>query len=101
MHERRLLTHPAVARQRFVELFQSPDETLDLTEASLVVALEECPGLDLDHYLSRVTEWGEAIRARIDGSRDVERVIDALNRFLFDEEGFQGQWDDYDDPRCA
>lgn len=39
MHERRLLTHPAVARRRFVELFQSPDETLDLTEASLVVAL--------------------------------------------------------------
>ncbi len=101
MHERRLLTHPAVARRRFVELFQSPDETLDLTEASLVVALEECPGLDLDHYLSRVTEWGKAIRARIDGSRDVGRVIDALNRFLFDEEGFQGQSDDYADPRCA
>jgi len=84
-----------------VELVQHPDDTLDVTEASLVVALEECPGLDLDHYLSRFTEWSDAIRARVDGSRDAARIVDAMNRFLFEEEGFYGQTDDYYDPRTA
>jgi regulator of sirC expression with transglutaminase-like and TPR domain len=101
MQAGRLLTHPAVARRRFVELVQRSETTMDLTEASLVIALEECPGLDLDHYTGRVAEWSDAIRARIDGSRDVGRIVDALNRFLFDEEGFHGERNAYCDPRAA
>jgi regulator of sirC expression with transglutaminase-like and TPR domain len=101
MQAGRLLTHPAVARRRFVELVQGPEEALGLTETSLVVALEECPGLDLEHYLRRVTEWSDAIRERVEGSRDVGRIVDGLNRLLFEEEGFHGDMDDYDDPRGA
>jgi regulator of sirC expression with transglutaminase-like and TPR domain len=101
MQAGRLLTHPAVARRRFVELVQGPEEALDLTETSLVVALEECPGLDLEHYLSRVTEWSDAIRERVEGSRDAGRILEGLNRFLFEEEGFHGEADDYYDPRGA
>jgi regulator of sirC expression with transglutaminase-like and TPR domain len=98
----RLLTHRAVARRRFVELAQRPEELLDLSEASLVVALEECPGLDLDHYLGRFSEWSSAIRSRIDGSRDAAKIVEALNRFLFEEEGFHGEGaDDYYDPRAV
>jgi len=66
------------------------------------VALEECPGLDLDHYLSRFREWSDAILSRLEGSRDVAKIVDALNRFLFDEEGFHGETaDDYYHPRTA
>lgn len=97
----RLLTHPTVARRRFVELLQRPEATLDLAEASLVVALEECPGLDLDHYMSRVTEWSDAIRGRLAGSNDVAKMVEGMNRFLFQEEGFHGETDDYYDPRSA
>ena len=97
----RVLTHPAFARQRFVEIARRPDEQLDLVEGSLVIALEDDPSIDIDGYLNRVGEWSGAVRGRLEGSRDVERIVDAINRLLFDEEGFHGEDQDYYDPRSA
>lgn len=97
----RVLTHPTFARRRFHELAQRPEEQLDLVEASLVIALEENPALDLDRYLIEVGAWSDAVRGRLEGSRDVERIVETINRLLFDEEGFHGENDDYYDPRSA
>src|SRR5437667_8901643 len=97
----RVLIHPAFARQRFVEIARRPDERLDLVEGSLVIALEDDPSIDIDGYLNRVGEWSGAVRERLEGSRDVQRIVDAINRLLFDEEGFHGEDEDYYDPRSA
>ena len=97
----RLLTHPAMARHRFMELAQRPEPLLDLTEASLVIALEEYPWIEVERYLRQIDTWSEAIRERIDGCREIERVIEEINRFLFEQEGFHGEADDYYDPRAA
>ena len=45
MQAGRVLTHPAFARQRFREITGRPDPALDLVEASLVIALEDEPGI--------------------------------------------------------
>src|SRR5437879_8465524 len=97
----RVLIHPAFARQRFVEIARRPDERLDLVEGSLVIALEDDPSIDIDGYLNRVGEWSGAVRERLEGSRDVQRIVDAINRLLFEEEGFHGEDEDYYDPRSA
>lgn len=97
----KVLTHPALARRRFEELAGRPDPLLDLVEASLVIALEEHPALDIERHLSEVESWSSAVRGRLEGSRDVERIVDTINRLLFDEEGFHGENDDYYDPRSA
>ena len=97
----RVLTHPALARRRFEELAVRPDPMLDLVEASLVIALEENPALDIERHLDEVGAWSEAVRGRLEGSRDVERIVETINRLLFDEEGFHGENDDYYDPRSA
>lgn len=97
----RVLTHPTLARRRFEEIAGRPDALLDLVEGSLVIALEEDPGIDVDRYLTEVERWSEAVRARLEGSRDVERLVESLNRVLFEEEGFHGENDDYYDPRSA
>jgi regulator of sirC expression with transglutaminase-like and TPR domain len=101
MQPGRVLTHPALARRRFQEIAGRPDPLLDLVEGSLVIALEENPSLDLDRYLREVHSWSEAVRSRLEGSRDVERLVETINRLLFDEEGFHGENDDYYDPRSA
>jgi regulator of sirC expression with transglutaminase-like and TPR domain len=101
MQSGRVLTHPALARQRFRQIAELPDPLLDLVEASLVIALEEDPALDLDRYLTRVSEWSGAVRERLEGSRDIERIVESINRLLFDEEGFRGEDEDYYDPRSA
>jgi regulator of sirC expression with transglutaminase-like and TPR domain len=97
----KVLTHPAVARRRFAELAGRPDPLLDLVEASLVIALEENPAVDVERHLTEVESWSAAVRGRLEGSRDVERIVGTINRLLFDEEGFHGENDDYYDPRSA
>jgi regulator of sirC expression with transglutaminase-like and TPR domain len=97
----RVLTHPAFARRRFVELAALPDAALDLVEASLVIDVEDNPTIEISHYLAQVGAWSDAVRQRLGGSHDVERIVEAINRLLFDEEGFHGENDDYYDPRSA
>jgi len=101
MQSGRVLTHPAVARQRFREIAELPEPHIDLVEASLVIALEDRPGLEISHYLDEVQAWSGVVRNRLEGSRDVERIVDSINRMLFDEEGFHGEDEDYYDPRSA
>lgn len=97
----RLFTHPALARQRFRQLAQLPDESIDLTEASLVIALEEYPGIAIAAYLRQLDEWSDEIRRRVRGSRDMERLVEEVNRLLFEEEGFHGESEDFYDPKYA
>jgi regulator of sirC expression with transglutaminase-like and TPR domain len=97
----RVLIHPAVARQRFREIAALPEARVDLVEASLLIAAEDQPGVDVDRHLREVHAWSDAVRARLRGSLDVERVVEAINRQLFEEEGFHGEDDDYYDPRSA
>lgn len=101
MQQGRVLTHPAAARRRFEEIAARPDPLVDLVEASLVIALEENPAVDLEGHLAAVGAWSDAVSARAAGSRDVETVVQVVNRLLFDEEGFHGEAEDYYDPRSA
>jgi regulator of sirC expression with transglutaminase-like and TPR domain len=97
----RVLIHPAVARQRFREIAALPEPRVDLVEASLLIAAEDQPGVDVDGHLRKVTAWSDSVSARLRGSHDVERVVEAINRQLFEEEGFHGEDEDYYDPRSA
>ena len=101
MQSGRVLTHPALARQRFREIAGRPEPLVDLVEASLVISLEENAHLDIDHYLQQVGSWSIAVQGRLEGSHDVERIVESINRILFDEEGFRGENDDYYDPRSV
>lgn len=101
MQSARVLTHPALARQRFRAIASLPEASVDLVEASLVIALEEEPHLDIDPYIAKVGSWSDAVRVRVEGSRDIERIVDSINRLLFEEEGFHGEDEDYYDPRSA
>lgn len=96
--EGRILTHPAAARERFRGLV-ARGTGAHLSEAALVIALEQYPALDVTSYLARLDEWSRAIRERVEGSTDVERLVTAINDFLFEQEGFHGEADDYYDPR--
>jgi regulator of sirC expression with transglutaminase-like and TPR domain len=75
-----------------------PDAAVDLAEASLLIAGEEYPDLDPGRYLARLDALGAALRVRAhDG--DGAALVPALNRLLFEEEGFHGNTEDYYDPR--
>jgi regulator of sirC expression with transglutaminase-like and TPR domain len=76
-----------------------PDASIDLAEASLLVACEEYPDLDVAQYLSHLEILGGELSARVSGTSDRAAIVAALNAILFEEQGFTGNTRDYYDPR--
>jgi regulator of sirC expression with transglutaminase-like and TPR domain len=90
---------PPPCRQRFAGLVSRPETAIDLAEAALVIAQEEYPKLEVAHYLSCLDGLGAEVRARVGSVEDPHRLISALGDYLFREQGFHGNSDDYYDPR--
>lgn len=81
---------------RLATLVARPVEEIPLLEACLEIARDEYPDLDVDHYLARVDALAAACD-RLDpgpGSPCVDRLA-AINRVLFQEEGFHGPGHDH------
>jgi regulator of sirC expression with transglutaminase-like and TPR domain len=76
-----------------------------LAQAALVIARIEYPRLDASAYLERLEAMGEAAQGWI--GRQVDETGDSaplacvkgLNRYLFEDQGFVGNRDRYEDPR--
>jgi len=93
------VTGPAPsARERFERIARGPDPP-DLAEAALLIAAEEYPDLAVGDYLARLDELAAGARLALAGAPTPEERVLRLNRFLFDEQGFRGNRDDYYDPR--
>ena len=87
------------ARERFTALVSGPEAELNLAEAALLIAQEEQPNLDVAHYLQRLDQLADAVRAKLPESPTPQDRIQALNTHLFFEEGLRGNAGEYYDPR--
>jgi len=87
------------SRRQFAELLARADETVDLAEAALLIACEEYPDLDVPAYLARLEAMAGELRERLAEEPRPERAVMALNRYLFQEQGFHGNTESYYDPR--
>lgn len=86
-------------RSRFAAMAARPEDQLDLAEAALLIAAEEYPHLHVGEYLDRIRCMAERVRNRLSLDLEPVKLIQGLNQFLFDEEGFRGNSEDYYDPR--
>jgi regulator of sirC expression with transglutaminase-like and TPR domain len=68
-----------------------------LAPAALAIARVEYPSLDAAPYLQRLERMGEAAAGRL--QRDNPSRIATLNAYLYEELGFSGNREHYDDPR--
>ncbi len=84
--------------ERLIASVSCPEDSLDFTRASLLVACQEYPQLDVDGYHARLAELGARFAARSCGAAPEDSVL-LLSEFLFAEEGFRGNGDDFYDPR--
>ena len=84
-------------RRQLIDVVERPEEEVDLARASLLVACEEYPQLEVDRYLERLDTMAEGLRGRLGDSP--HSAIAALNRVLFEEQGFRGNKREYYDPR--
>ena len=76
-----------------------------LAQTALVIARIEYPRLDPDPYLTLLDRMGDAARQAIEhhvsttGDSSTLGCVAALNTYLFEDQGFVGNEDKYDDPR--
>jgi regulator of sirC expression with transglutaminase-like and TPR domain len=73
----------------------------DLAPAALAIARVEYPSLDARPYLATLDRMGEEAAARIGAAPGTpqEENVRAFNEYLYDEQGFAGNRERYDDPR--
>lgn len=92
-----LLVHPTASRERFRLLAGDEFDEARLAEGALLIAQEEYPGLDVAAYIDRLDELASRVSRR--GIAGDSARLDEICTILFDEQGLQGNEDDYYDPR--
>jgi len=91
--------HNENIRARFHNLISQSDENFNLAEAALLIAAEEYPRLDVPLYLDKLENIAEHTHFRVGDVTAAPEMITAINETLFEELGFQGNRENYYDPR--
>jgi regulator of sirC expression with transglutaminase-like and TPR domain len=88
-----------LARDRFYQEIQRPDEGLNLAAAALYIAQEEYPELDCGAYLQRLDTMATELRDRLPAEAYPLKILRAMSEYLFAARGFVGNSQNYYDPR--
>src|SRR5688572_29718516 len=104
--------NPSVPRSLQARLPKVADDLLraldepgeSLAQAALAIAGVEYPAVDPSPYLQRLERMGEAAAGRLQrrlsgGSASQHVLVATLNAYLYEELGFSGNRERYDDPR--
>jgi regulator of sirC expression with transglutaminase-like and TPR domain len=99
------------ARKAFENLITGEDSAIDLARAALLIAAEEYPDLDIAHYIAQLDLLAERVFAvtglletdfQVSGlspqNIDPFIILHAMNKVLFEQEGFHGNHADYYNP---
>lgn len=90
--------HRRLARERLAaQLDRGPE--MGLIEAVLCVAAEEYPSLDVDRSLAELDEIAAETNRRAGASTNAFARYESVRGLLFDELGFRGNLERYEDPR--
>jgi regulator of sirC expression with transglutaminase-like and TPR domain len=90
---------PAHSNLSFAAYVARPERDIDLAEASLRIAAEIYPALDIGSYIAWLDAQGERARERLSPSGSPPVVIAEFNRLIFDELGFHANVEQYYDAR--
>ena len=84
---------------RLARLLEGPEPALNVAEAALVIAQQEYPELEAGRYLRELDLCAQQLRRRLPADAAKAHAIAMLNHYLFSEQGYTGNEDDYYDPR--
>lgn len=86
------------ARRRFAALVGRPQGDFRLAEGALLIAQEEYPHLSVASYLDRIDAMAERLKDQLGFELDPMRIVAQINTYLFDQQGFCGNLENYYDP---
>lgn len=74
-------------------------EPVPLARGALLIAKEEYPDLNVDHYVDRLSELAREAEPIVNAGSDTVEKVQLLSHFLFEQKGFEGNRDAFSDPR--
>jgi regulator of sirC expression with transglutaminase-like and TPR domain len=77
------------------DLVTRSDETVCLETGAFLIARYAYPTLDVPRYRDQLDTMAGEVRARIGSRASGEEAVNALNRYLFTEQGFKGNTKNY------
>lgn len=87
--------HEHQVRQELVKLLDQEDSNVDLFHAGLLVALLDNDEVDVASYRRELDRIVREITATVPGEAGEAEKLAALNKYLFEEQGFHGSRGDY------
>jgi regulator of sirC expression with transglutaminase-like and TPR domain len=91
------MSEAAQIRREFAQL--AAREPVPLARGALLIAKEEYPELDIDHYLDRLAALSREAEMVVRMGNDTVEKVQLLSHFLFEQKGFDGNRDEFGDPR--
>jgi regulator of sirC expression with transglutaminase-like and TPR domain len=89
----------SLTRSEIEQLSKLSDDAVDLGRGALLVARLEYPDLDPTGVLLRLDAMAGRIRESISPDARVADRLAAINHYLFEEQGFRGNREEFYDPR--
>ena len=71
----------------------------NLVRIALEIARDAYPELDLEHYMRAIEHIATRVRARCDSRSKPRKILGQINWALFVEDGYEGNRENYFDPR--
>jgi regulator of sirC expression with transglutaminase-like and TPR domain len=88
-----------IVSQYFSNIVSGSDETINLAEAALYIAMIEYPDLDTTTHLSMLDDMSRSLKNMLVDVSGAENTINIFNDYLFSQLGFSGNWHNFNDPR--
>lgn len=85
--------------QEWKGLSNVPDDKLDLEKGAFLLAKVSYPDLDPKAYQVRLDQLAQRIRPMLKGASGPQEQLAVMNRCIFQDERFRGNWNDYFDPQ--
>ena len=95
LRELSVAVHRASVRDELVKTLGHAEHDIDLLRATLVVSKLDNPDLDVQFYINQVDQMASELDKTLTKESDNTAKLDALIRYLFQENGFHGSRTDY------
>ena len=91
------MSQNAQIRREFAQL--AAREPVPLARGALLIAKEEYPELEIDKYVDKLAALAREAEMVVRMGNDTIEKVQLLSHFLFEQKGFDGNRDEFGDPR--
>ena len=95
LRQQAAVLHRESVQAELLQVLQGTEEQIDLFHAALLVARLDNSDLDIQPYRQQLDDMAAEIRAKLGTKEGDSARLEALKKYLFNENGFHGSRSDY------